>query len=111
MGTSGDEDDADLLAALPADVATTWILLTIGEADDVPRLLRPFEGFVRRQLRAVFLDGVEPPSREVVQRAGAIRLDDANLRPGEKRQLAAFLAEHGTGPADGVGADQPASDM
>jgi len=99
------------LAPRGADVATTWILLTIGEADDVPRLLRPFEGFVRSQLRAVFLDGVEPPSREVVQRAGAIRLDDANLRPGEKRQLAAFLAEHGTGPAGRVGADQPASDM
>ncbi len=100
------------LAPRGADVATTWILLTIGEADDVPRLLRPFEGAVRSQLRSVFLRGVDAPSREVVQSAGAIRLGDANLRPGELRQLAAFLAEHGTGTrAHGDDAAQPASDM
>ena len=45
-----------------ADVATTWILLTIGEADDIPVALRPFVGAIRRRLLRRFLAGVDRPA-------------------------------------------------
>jgi aminoglycoside phosphotransferase (APT) family kinase protein len=77
-----------------ADVATTWILLTIGEADDIPAALRPFVGALRRRLLRRFLDGVERPRSEVIRMVCDRRLTDWNLRPRELGQLRQFLDEH-----------------
>ena len=90
-----------------ADVATTWILLTIGEADDVPAPVRLVEGLIRRQLRSLLLAGAGRPSRDVVQAAGEIRLADPNLRDAERARLVQFLDAEGTGREP----PQPASDM
>ena len=45
-----------------ADAAITWMLLEIGELDDVPWFLRPIVGLVRSQLLRAFLAGVPKPS-------------------------------------------------
>jgi hypothetical protein len=76
-----------------ADVATTWILLTIGEADDVPAGLRPFVGAVRRRLLRRFLDGVERPGADVIRAIGELRLADPNLRTAELDSLRRFLED------------------
>ncbi|HWM22315.1 MAG TPA: phosphotransferase [Ilumatobacteraceae bacterium] len=76
-----------------ADVATTWILLTIAEADDIPAALRPFVGALRRRLLRRFLDGVDRPGREVIRMLAEHRLTDWNLRPGELDKLARFREE------------------
>jgi aminoglycoside phosphotransferase (APT) family kinase protein len=87
-----------------ADVATTWILLTIGEADDISPALRPFVGALRRRLLAGFLRGVERPRPEVMRAAGDLRLDDVrNLRPSEVAALRAFLDRFA--PSRSVGFD------
>jgi Ser/Thr protein kinase RdoA (MazF antagonist) len=85
-----------------ADVATTWILLTIGEADDVPTALRPFVGAIRRRLLARFLRGVARPGPDVIRLAGQLRLDSpGNLRPRELASLRGFLDEHAGAQAGG----------
>ena len=77
------------------DVATTWILLAIGEADDIPMMLRPFVGVIRRRLLQRFLRGVERPRREVIRIAGERRLNSpGNLRPAELANFRDFLDEH-----------------
>ncbi len=77
-----------------ADVATTWILLTIGEADDIPVPLRPFVGAIRRRLLGRFLDGVERPGSAVIRVVAEHRLSDWNLRSGELAELRRFLQQH-----------------
>ena len=76
-----------------ADVATTWILLTIGEADDIPVPLRPFVGAIRRRLLRRFLHGVERPRPEVIAMVAEHRSSDWNLRSGELDKLRRFLDE------------------
>ena len=77
-----------------ADVATTWILLTIGEPDGLPSALRPFVGALRRRLLRRFLHGVERPRPEVIRTVAEHRLHDWNLRSGEIEELHRFLLEH-----------------
>jgi Ser/Thr protein kinase RdoA (MazF antagonist) len=77
-----------------ADVATTWILLTIGEADNTPAALRPFVGAIRRRLLRRFLHGVERPRPEVIRMVAEHRLSDWNLRSGELGKLRQFLDQH-----------------
>jgi phosphotransferase family enzyme len=85
-----------------ADVATTWILLTIGEADNTPAVLRPFVGAIRARLLRRFLVGVERPRPEVIRMVAEHRLNDWNLRQGERVELRRFLDHHGstTTPTD-----------
>ena len=85
-----------------ADVATTWILLTIAEADDIPVALRPFVGAIRRGLLRRFLDGVDRPTRPVIRMLAEHRLTDWNLRPGELDKLQLFLEQHAPSTASGV---------
>ena len=73
-----------------ADVAITWLLLEIGELDDVPWCLRPIVGLVRAQLLRRFLAGVPKPSAATI--TGGVRV------PAEQRP------EHAPGRA---GADPP----
>ncbi|MGH9134619.1 MAG: phosphotransferase [Ilumatobacteraceae bacterium] len=76
-----------------ADVATTWMLLTIGEADDIPAALRPFVGAIRRRMLRRFLSGVEHPRPDVIRMVGERRAKDPNLRQGELAALGRFLDE------------------
>lgn len=78
-----------------ADVATTWILLSVGEADNVPAALRPLVGTIRRRLLRRFLGGVTRPRPEVIRMAGELRLSSpGNLRPQELSMLRRFLDAH-----------------
>ena len=77
------------------DAATTWILLSVGEADDIPVPLRPFVGAVRRHLLRRFLSGVERPQAAVIRIAGERRLNaPGNLRPAELTAIREFVATH-----------------
>jgi aminoglycoside phosphotransferase (APT) family kinase protein len=85
-----------------ADVATTWILLTIGEADDIPAPLRPFVGAIRRRLIRRFLDRVERPRSEVIRMVAEHRANDWNLRSGELGRLRVFLEQFAPSKVNGV---------
>ena len=79
-----------------ADAAITWMLLEIGELDDVPRWLRPIAGLVRAQLLRAFLKGVTAPSKETIRAACEFRLNrDRNMRPVEMEGIRQFMADHG----------------
>jgi aminoglycoside phosphotransferase (APT) family kinase protein len=79
-----------------ADSAITWMLLEIGELDDVPWFLRPIVGLVRSQLLRRFLAGVPKPSAATVRAACEFRLTrDRNMRPVEQERIRVFMGEHG----------------
>ena len=79
-----------------ADVAITWMLMEIGEVDDVPWYLRPIVGLVRAQLLKAFLAGVPTPSRATITAVCDFRLNrDRNMRPAEQERIKQFMAEHG----------------
>jgi aminoglycoside phosphotransferase (APT) family kinase protein len=79
-----------------ADAAITWMLLDIGELDDVPRWLRPIVGLVRAQLLRSFLAGVPKPSAATISAACEFRLTrDRNMRPVEMERIRQFMADHG----------------
>jgi aminoglycoside phosphotransferase (APT) family kinase protein len=79
-----------------ADVAITWMLMEIGELDDVPWYLRPIVGLVRAQLLNGFLKAVPKPRRETVTAVCDYRLTrDRNMRPAEQERIKQFMAEHG----------------
>jgi aminoglycoside phosphotransferase (APT) family kinase protein len=79
-----------------ADAAITWMLLEIGELDDVPRWLRPIVGRVRSQLVRAFLAGVPKPSAATIRAACEFRLNrDRHMRPVEMERIRQFMADHG----------------
>jgi aminoglycoside phosphotransferase (APT) family kinase protein len=78
-----------------ADIATTWLLLSIADADDVPVLVRPFVNLVRAMLVRGFLAGVARPRPETVRAVCDDRLGDPNMRPHERDRIRRFRAEHG----------------
>jgi len=78
-----------------AEVASTWLLLEIGELDAVPALLRPIIGLIRSQLLKRFLAGVPRPSPQTIRAMCDSRLGDPNMRPVELERIRAFRAEHG----------------
>ena len=79
-----------------ADVAITWMLMEIGEVDDVPWYLRPIVGLVRAQLLNAFLAGVPTPSAATIRAVCEHRLTrDRNMRPAEQERIRRFMAEHG----------------
>jgi aminoglycoside phosphotransferase (APT) family kinase protein len=81
-----------------ADVMNTWMLVATSSPDDVPLLLRPIVGRVRRALTSGFVDGIEleGEARGWVDRMCERRLQDPNTRPGEQVQVRAFAARHGS---------------
>ena len=78
------------------DVAMTWLLLEIGELDDVPWSLRPIVGLVRSHLLRRFRAGVAPASVATITAVCEFRLTrDRNMRPVEQERIKHFMAEHG----------------
>ncbi len=78
------------IGARDADVATTWLLLETAEADDVPRLVRPLVGMIRRTVLRSFLGRVKVPRPETVAAVCADRLKDPNMRPEELKRIRGF---------------------
>ena len=85
------------------DAATTWLLMSVAEVDDVPSYIRPIVGLVRRRMAAAFLRRVGRPSPRSVAVVCDLRLLDVNMRPTERARITEFRAEHGEPP----GGDAP----
>jgi len=83
------------LGPADADVAVTWLLLEMGEIDELPAWLRPIVGAVRKRLLRAFLSGVERPSPETIRLMCEIRLGDRNLKPTELERVRQFAATYG----------------
>ena len=88
------------VGARDADVATTWLLLETADADDVPRLLRPLVGLIRRQILSTFLSGVATPRPETIAAVCEARLGDKNMRPHELEGIRAFALRQGVTSVD-----------
>lgn len=84
------------IGASDADVATTWLLLESAEADDVPVLIRPLVGLIRRVVLRSFLQRVPVPRAETIAAVCAERLNDQNMRPQELDNIRRFAARHST---------------
>lgn len=82
------------VGASDADTATTWLLLETAEPDDVPLLVRPLVGLIRRAVMRTFLDRIEAPRAETIAAACADRLSDRNMRPRELERIRAFASTH-----------------
>ena len=79
-----------------ADVAITWMLLEIGELDDVPGSCDRSSVSSASQLLQRFLAGVPTPSAATIRAVCEFRLtSDRNMRPVELERIRAFMAEHG----------------
>jgi aminoglycoside phosphotransferase (APT) family kinase protein len=78
-----------------ADAATTWLLLSIADPDNVPLLLRPIVSTVRRSLLKGFLAGVPRPTAATVRAVCDARLGDHNMRPAELERIRQFAADNG----------------
>lgn len=76
------------------DVATTWLLLETAEADDIPLLVRPLVGLIRRTVLRTFLSRVDPPRPATMAAVCAERLKDANMRPSELERIRNFAQAH-----------------
>ncbi len=82
------------IGARDADVATTWLLLETADADDVPFLVRPLVGFIRRTVLRTFLSRVDLPQPATVAAVCAERIKDANMRPSELERIRGFAQAH-----------------
>lgn len=78
-----------------ADVAITWLLLTVADVDGVNPVVRPLVSTVRRLLVRSFLAAVERPRPATVRAVCLHRLEDPHLRPHEKDRIRSFMAAHG----------------
>jgi aminoglycoside phosphotransferase (APT) family kinase protein len=78
-----------------ADVATTWLLLSVADADDVPALVGPLVGMIRSALLARFLALVPPPRPATIRAVCDERLADRNMREHERERIRRFRARHG----------------
>jgi len=79
---------------LDTDAANVWLLLTIADADNVPRLVRPLVPLVRRALLRSFLGRVGRPRPATVAGVCDDRLADPNMRPHEIDRIRRFRAHH-----------------
>ncbi len=77
-----------------ADTATTWLLLETADADDLPRVIRPVVGLIRRTVVRTFLLGVVAPRAETIAAVCEARLGDENMRPHELERIRAFATRH-----------------
>lgn len=82
------------VGARDADTATTWLLLEIADADDVPSVVRPLVGLIRRSLLESFLDGVTAPRAETILAVCEARMADTNMRGHELDRISSFAARH-----------------
>lgn len=78
-----------------ADAAITWLLLEVGEPDEVGWFLRPIVALVRRRLRRGFLAGVPRPSAATIRAVCDARLLDQNLKSLEHVRIREFRERHG----------------
>ena len=85
------------VGAADADSATTWMLLATADADNVPRLIRPLVGMIRKTVLQAFLKGVPQPRSETIAAVCDARLQDKNMRPRELDRIRAFKNEHTIG--------------
>lgn len=85
------------VGAADADSATTWLLIATADPDDVPRLIRPLVGLIRRIVLRAFLEGVPRPRPGTIAEVCAARLVDENMRPRELERIRAFAMEHSPG--------------
>jgi len=75
-----------------ADVMFSWMLMSTGEPDQVPVLLRPIVRRIRQSLVAGFMEGtpIDEVARGWVSLACERRLADPNTTETEKRNIHAF---------------------
>ena len=73
------------------------MLLATADADDVPRLIRPLVGMIRKTVLQAFLKGVPQPRSETIAAVCDARLQDKNMRPRELDRIRAFKNEYTTG--------------
>ena len=80
-----------------ADVMFSWMLMSTGEPDQVPMLLRPVVQRVRRNLTNGFVVGttLDEVARSWVSRVCERRLADPNTTTTEKLNIRTFAATHG----------------
>lgn len=86
------------LGPADTDAAVVWLLLTIADADDVPRLVRPLVPVVRRLLLRSFLARVGRPRPATVALVCDGRLADPNMRPHELDRIRRFRTRHAGRP-------------
>ena len=72
--------------------------MATADADDVPRLIRPLVGLIRKTVLRAFLKGVPQPRSETIAAVCDARLHDKNMRPRELDRIRAFKREHTTDP-------------
>jgi aminoglycoside phosphotransferase (APT) family kinase protein len=82
------------IGASDADIAITWVLLETADADDVPLIVRPLVGVVRRTVLGAFLREVVRPRTETIVAVCEARLDDKNMRPEELERIRSFAARY-----------------
>jgi hypothetical protein len=82
------------VGARDADVATTWLLIDTADADDVPIVIRPLVGVIRRTVLRSFLRRVDAPRPETIAAVCDQRLHDPNMRPAERERIREFASHH-----------------
>ena len=81
-----------------ADTVATWLLMEIAEPDDVPRLVKPLVGMIRRTVARAFLRDVERPRIDTIVAVCDARLNDPNMRPQELERIRHFAHHHTSRP-------------
>ena len=78
-----------------ADVMNTWMVMVTSSPDDVPRLLRPVLGRVRRALTDGFIEStpLDETARGWLRRVCDQRLLDPNVRDDERVRVRALAAQ------------------
>jgi serine/threonine protein kinase len=76
------------------EVASTWLVLSIGDPDDVPAPVCALVSTIRRSLISSFMAGVDRPSPATIVRVCELRLDDPNLSAAEKDRIREIGAAH-----------------
>ena len=90
------------IGASDADIAITWMLLEAADADDVPLVLRPLVGVIRRTLLRAFLGEVVRPRSETIAAVCEARLGDKNMRPEELERIRSFAARYSDPTEEGT---------
>ena len=80
-----------------ADVVFSWMLMSTGEPDRVPPLVRPLVRRIRRSLVTNFIKDItiDDATRELVNVVCARRIADPNTTDAERMNIVAFAARHG----------------
>ena len=92
----GDPHPSNVLLTNTGPVVIDWEGAGVGSADDVPRLIRPLVGLIRKTVLRAFLKDVPQPRSETIAAVCDSRLRDKNMRPRELDRIRAFKSEHTT---------------